>query len=51
VPAGSDAAAASRWRSQGYVTVAGLVPAQDAAAEARRLGCSHVLDGEKIVSI
>jgi len=51
VPAGGDAVAASRWRAQGYVTVAGLVPAKDAAAEAQRLGCSHVLDGEKIVSI
>jgi hypothetical protein len=28
-----------------------LVAAKDAAAEARRLGCSHVLDGDKIVSI
>ncbi len=51
VPAGSDAAPAARWRRQGYVTVAGLVPAKDAAAEARRLGCSHVLDGEKAVSV
>ncbi len=51
VPAGGDAAAASRWRSQGYVTVAGLVAAKDAAGEARRLGCSHVLDGEKAVSL
>jgi ATP phosphoribosyltransferase regulatory subunit len=51
VPAGSDAAAASRWRAQGYVTVAGLVPVKDATAEARRLQCGHVLDGEKIVGI
>ncbi len=51
VPAGSDAAAASRWRTQGYVTVAGLEPVQDASAEARRLGCSHVLDGEKAISL
>jgi hypothetical protein len=27
------------------------VPVQDAAAEARRLGCSHVLDGEKAVTV
>ena len=51
MPAGSDAAAASRWRTQGYVTVAGLEPVQDASAEARRLGCSHVLDGEKAISL
>ncbi|HLI20939.1 MAG TPA: ATP phosphoribosyltransferase regulatory subunit [Stellaceae bacterium] len=51
VPAGGDAKAAARWRAQGYVTVAGLVPAKDAATEARRLGCTFVLDGEKIVSL
>jgi ATP phosphoribosyltransferase regulatory subunit len=51
VPAGSDAKAAARWRSQGYVTVAGLVAAKDATAEARRLGCQHVLSGEKIIGI
>jgi ATP phosphoribosyltransferase regulatory subunit len=51
VPAGGDAASASRWRAQGYVTVAGLVPAKDATAEARRLGCSHVLDGEKAITV
>jgi ATP phosphoribosyltransferase regulatory subunit len=51
VPAGGDAAAASRWRSQGYVTVAGLVPVKDAIAEARRLGCNHVLEGEKAVAL
>jgi ATP phosphoribosyltransferase regulatory subunit len=51
VPAGSDAAAATRWRSQGYVTVAGLVLAKDAIAEARRLGCSHLLSGDKIIGV
>jgi ATP phosphoribosyltransferase regulatory subunit len=51
VPAGSDAAAASRWRAQGYVTVAGLVPVEDASAEARRLGCAHLLSGEKIIGV
>jgi ATP phosphoribosyltransferase regulatory subunit len=51
VPMGSDGAAATRWRTQGYVTVAGLVPVTDAIAEARRLGCSHVLDGDNIISV
>jgi len=51
VPVGSDEAAAARWRSQGYVTVAGLASVKDNAREARRLGCQHVLDGDKIVSI
>ncbi len=51
VPAGSDAKAAARWRSQGYVTVAGLVAVKDATAEARRLSCAHVLSGDKIVGV
>ncbi len=51
VPVGADVAAAARWRSQGYVTVAGLTPAKDNAAEARRLGCGHVLAGEKIIGV
>lgn len=51
VPAGSDRAAAARWRTQGYATVAGLAPLKDATAEARRLGCSHLLSGEKIIAL
>ena len=52
VPVGSDAKAAARWRTQkDYVTVAGLVPVADNAAEARRLGCSHVLCGDQIVGV
>jgi ATP phosphoribosyltransferase regulatory subunit len=48
IPVGGDA---TRWRGQGYATVAGLAAVIDAAAEARRLGCSHVLNGEKIESV
>jgi ATP phosphoribosyltransferase regulatory subunit len=51
VPAGGDAVAAAHWRAQGHVTVAGLSPVKDNAREAKRLGCQHVLDGEKIVSV
>jgi len=51
LPAGSDAAAAALWRSQGYVTVAGLAPVKDAAAEARRLRCGYLLAGEKILGV
>jgi ATP phosphoribosyltransferase regulatory subunit len=32
-------------QGEGWITLAGLEPASDAAAEARRLGCSHVLAG------
>jgi ATP phosphoribosyltransferase regulatory subunit len=39
VPCGCDASA---LRAQGYATVSGLMPVADAAAEAARLGCSHV---------
>ena len=37
----------SRWRAEGWVTVAALDPHGEALAEARRLACSHVLiDGQ-----
>jgi len=42
VPAGEDGHFA---RVAGHATVAGLVPVADAAAEARRLDCSHVVLG------
>jgi ATP phosphoribosyltransferase regulatory subunit len=40
LPAGADGTA---LRAEGIATVAGLAPVADARAEARRLGCSHVL--------
>ena len=51
VPLGGDPEAAARRRGEGWATVAGLAPVADAAAEARRLGCSHWLDGDEIVAI
>jgi len=37
------------WRDQGWVTLAGLDREKDAAAAARRLGCSHALiDGRAV---
>jgi ATP phosphoribosyltransferase regulatory subunit len=51
IPAGSDAAGAKRLRSEGWVTVAGLEPVADAAAEARRLSCGHRLDGDAIHTV
>ncbi len=49
LPAGTPAATASRLREDGWVTVAGLADghAVDETAEARRLGCGHVLAGGK----
>jgi ATP phosphoribosyltransferase regulatory subunit len=44
LPLGTPPDLAARLRAQGFATVASLdSDAQDAAAEARRLGCSHIL--------
>jgi ATP phosphoribosyltransferase regulatory subunit len=51
VPAGTADAAIRRWHGDGWVTVAGLEPVADAAAEARRLGCTHRLEGDKILPL
>jgi ATP phosphoribosyltransferase regulatory subunit len=51
VPADSDPVIAQRLRGEDWVTVAGLVPVADAAAEARRLGCGHRLEGDKIIAL
>lgn len=42
---------AAALRAQGWATLAGLEPARDEAAEARRLGCSHRLSGESILEV
>jgi ATP phosphoribosyltransferase regulatory subunit len=46
LPFGADRTRASTLRAAGWVTVAALAPVGDWRAEARRLGCSHVLEGE-----
>lgn len=43
LPAGSDPARAKALRAEGWVTVAGLEAASEPHAEAKRLGCSHLL--------
>ena len=45
VPWGTPAADARAARDEGFVTVAALEEGSDPEGEARRLGCSHVLDG------
>jgi ATP phosphoribosyltransferase regulatory subunit len=47
VPAGTPAAAAAAQRAAGFATLAGLGPVDHPAAEAARLGCSHVFDKER----
>ncbi len=41
----------ARLQAEGWTTVAGLEPVADAEAEARRLGCSHVLRDGKAVPV
>lgn len=45
LPAGTPESTARELRRQGWSTVAGLEPATDDVAAAKRLGCSHVLAG------
>lgn len=45
LPLGAEQAAAGRLRQDGFATVAGLDAVADDAAEARRLGCTHILRG------
>jgi ATP phosphoribosyltransferase regulatory subunit len=45
LPLGADSTRPGELRAAGWVTVAALTPAGDWHAEARRLGCSHVLEG------
>ena len=45
LPIGTSRDVAGRLRDAGWITVAALDPGVDAMSEARRLRCSHVLDG------
>jgi ATP phosphoribosyltransferase regulatory subunit len=51
LPLGADRARAATLRETGWVTVAALEPTGDWRAEARRLGCSHVLEEEVPVAV
>ncbi len=51
VPVAAGAAACHALQAEGWITVAGLDEVADAAAEARRLGCSHVLAAGKPVPV
>lgn len=48
LPHGSDPARANGLRAAGWITVAGLEPSAEPQAEARRLDCGHLLDGEAL---
>jgi len=47
VPLDADPARARALRTEGWITVAALLPAADWPAEARRLDCGFVLDGSE----
>ena len=47
MPVGADRDAAGRLRAEGFATVAALAAVADDTAEARRLGCSHILRAGK----
>jgi ATP phosphoribosyltransferase regulatory subunit len=49
VPFGADRDSIRRLRGEGFATVAALATADDDTAEARRLGCSHILLAGKAV--
>jgi ATP phosphoribosyltransferase regulatory subunit len=51
LPLAIDRARARVLREAGWVTVAALEPSGDWRAEARRLSCAYVLDGDKPVAI
>lgn len=45
IPSGSPAGAGSRLRGEGWIIVEGLDDAAEPMTEARRMMCSHILDG------
>ena len=51
LPLGAKRPRAEALRAAGWVTVAALAPVGDWRAEARRLGCSHVLEGGDPVAV
>jgi len=51
LPLGADRARAAALREAGWVTLAALETGDDWRGEARRLGCSHVLEGEVPVTV
>ncbi|WP_029009821.1 ATP phosphoribosyltransferase regulatory subunit [Azospirillum halopraeferens] len=51
LPHGTPAAEGERLRAEGWVTVAGLEPVTDAAAEAARLRCTHIHDGGALTAL
>ena len=51
LPAGTDPAVARGLRADGWVTVSGLDPETDAAAEAARQGCGHIYRDGRVAAV
>lgn len=51
LPHGTARAEAARRRAEGWITVSGLEPVADRAAEAARLGCTHMLLDDAIRTV
>jgi ATP phosphoribosyltransferase regulatory subunit len=51
LPFGTSYAVGADLRRQGWVTLAGLEPVSDDAAEARRLECSHQVQAGQVVAV
>ncbi len=51
LPASTPADEAAKLRAEGWIAVAGLETSANVKTEAKRLGCSHLLDGGKIKEI
>jgi ATP phosphoribosyltransferase regulatory subunit len=51
LPAGTPRRIAAAWRTKGWATIGGIESAGDERAEARRLGCSHLLRGGRAVAL
>jgi len=51
LPYGSAPEIGRKLRAEGWITLAGLEPAPDARAEAKRLGCTHLWRDGKIVAL
>ena len=51
LPRGTGAAKAAELRAQGYATIADLSNGADPEAEARRLGCSHIVRADTLATL
>ena len=51
LPAGTPRRIAAAWRAKGWATIGGFDSGEDDRAEARRLGCTHLLQAGRAVAL